>query len=170
MINSSQALVAVCARRSKLASGGEFTMFDAIHHEIEFAFGKNIPVLMFVERNVKTAGFITNFGTHLPFDRANMTTPEFIEKAVEAVYNLRLRVDALGPRVTYGMPECYAEHLHQLIELKPDGDDFIWQYSSSRKLVFVQQTKRGIPAGIWTTISHDLPSMLIRLTPKDPIS
>jgi hypothetical protein len=156
-INSSQALVAVCARRSELASG-EFTMSDAIHHEIAFAFGKNIPVLMFVERNVTTEGFINNFGTNLLFDRNNISTPEFIEKAVEAVYNLRRRVDELAPELTYGMPECYAEHIYQLIELRPDGNDFIWQYSSSRRLVFVQQTRRGIPAGIWTTISHNLPS------------
>jgi hypothetical protein len=158
IISSSQALVAVCVRRSALSNNGKFTMPDAVRDEIAFAFGKDIPVLMLVERGIEIEGFISNFGTRLEFERTNITTPEFIERAVEAVYNLRLEVDASGPRLTYGMPEYYVEYLHQLIELRPDGNDFIWQYSSSRKLVFVQQTSRGIPARLWPTISQGLPS------------
>ncbi len=46
MIADSQALLAICTRRTEMRDG-KYLMPDAVHDELSFAVGKDIPVLMF---------------------------------------------------------------------------------------------------------------------------
>ncbi|HYI63293.1 MAG TPA: hypothetical protein VEW71_00255 [Allosphingosinicella sp.] len=156
-IETAQALVAVCTKRDELKAGG-FHMPQAVHDEVSFAFGKDTPVLMIVEEGVVLAGFKSNFGTFLPFSRSKITSPEFVEKAVEALHGLR--TTALGPYQAsgvYGVAESHAEYVHHMTELRAHGDDFEWKYSTTKKLVYTHPSKRGIPSSYFTTVTAQIP-------------
>lgn len=157
MIEQAQALVAICARRAELIGGG-YTMPEAVHDEISFAFGKDTPVLMLVEDGVKILGFKPNFGTYLPFKRDELGTPEFLELAVRALYQLRLEIDGSNQTgIESGISGSHADYVHHLVELLHTGDDFLWRYSTSKKLVYTQPSKRGFPSGVWSTVPANVP-------------
>jgi hypothetical protein len=151
-ISASQALVAVCTRRSEFKSGG-YAMPQAVHDEVSFAFGKDIPVLMIVEDGVDLLGFKSNFGTYLAFSRKDVSAPENLEKAIEAIHELKMEM--LGPHhvgVSQGVSECHAEYIHHLVELKCDGGEYTWQYDTSKKLVYTAATKRGFQTSAWASV------------------
>jgi hypothetical protein len=150
-IESSQALVAICTKREELMGGG-FVMPDAVHDEISFAIGKDIPVLMIVEAGVSLKGFKRNFGTQLEFTRPELSTPAFLGRAIEAIHDLKLLT--LGPEqsgVWHAMHEAYAEHVKHLVELTHTGKDFLWRYSTSKKLIYTNPSRRPLPSGFWAT-------------------
>ncbi|MDB5382155.1 MAG: hypothetical protein JWO26_1787 [Rhodospirillales bacterium] len=128
-------------------------MPPAVQDEIALAYGMNTPVLIFVEEGVKLSGFNNNFGTHLMFDRKNLYNHQFLEKAIRALHDLRIIVQDLPDvAAVHGMTECYAEYVNHLVELKHVGEDFTWQYSTSRKLVFTHSSKRGFPTTAWALV------------------
>jgi len=156
-IQEAQALVAVCTRRDELTAGG-YNMPQAVHDEISFAYGADTPVLMIVEDGVELAGFKSNFGTYLSFKRKELSSPAFVEKAVEAIHDLHLQLsENVEVAAVHGMTEAYAEFIRHLIELRFTGSDFLWQYSTSKKLVYTHASKRSIPSSYWTNVVCDIP-------------
>src|SRR5262249_40050719 len=57
-------LIAICTRRDEKKTG-KFAMPDAVRDEIGIAFGKERPILLFVEDGVEIGGFEPQFGTHV---------------------------------------------------------------------------------------------------------
>lgn len=155
-IEGSQAVIAICTRRDELKAGG-YVMPQAVHDEISFAYGKDTPVLIIKEHDVNLAGFGSNFGTYLSFDRAALLTPAFIQKAIEAIHGLKL--DVLGPHqigTESGLLEAHADWVHHLVELKYSNDDFVWNYSTSKRLVFTHPSRRGFPSQVWAVVPQDM--------------
>jgi hypothetical protein len=155
-ISSSQALIAVCTQRSEFKSGG-YAMPQAVHDEISFAYGKDIPVLMIVEDGVDLLGFKSNFGTYLSFKRGELISPDRLEKAIEAIHELKMEV--LEPHHIggdRGISECHADYIHHMVELKCDGGNYLWNYNTSKKLVYTNSTKRGFQTSAWATVPPDV--------------
>lgn len=156
-IAESQALIAVCTRRSEFKDGG-YAMPQAVHDEISFAYGKDVPVLLIVEDGVDLKGFKSNFGTYLPFDRSKLYSGSFIGKAVEAVHDLKLSV--VMPHnvgVDHGISESHADYMKHLIELKCQDGKFTWCYDTTKKLVYSKPSKRGFPSSVWAIVPANLP-------------
>jgi hypothetical protein len=158
-IDAAQALVGVCTKRDELKNGG-FVMPQAVHDEISFAYGKDIPVIMIVEEGVELKGFKANFGTYLSFNRSNLINPEFVGKLVEAIHKLKL--DVIAPHqlglAHQGIPDSHAEFVHHLVELKDHDDDYIWQYSTTKKLTFTKESKRAFQSSVWATLPPNIPA------------
>lgn len=150
-IERAQAVVAVCPQRTEMAGGG-FVMPPAVRDEIAIAFGTDTPLLMLVEQGVDSGGFQNNLGTFLQFDRSSLTTPDFIGKAVEAIHNLKLF--ALGPHQGHGsgLPESHAEFINHSVELRPSVDSLTWTYSTVKRLIYSQASRRSFPVGVWATV------------------
>ncbi len=170
-IERSQAVIAVCTNRDELKAGG-FMMPQAVHDEISFAYGKDIPVLMIKEREIVVAGFKENFGTFLEFDRTRILGNDFVQKVIEAIHGLKL--DVLGPHqlgTESGISDARADWVHHLIELKRDEKDFVWYYSTSKKITFLQPSKRSFPSQVWAIVPQELsgtePPMSYSLTVKN---
>jgi hypothetical protein len=156
-IDECQILIAVCLKRDKLEGGG-YIMPQAVHDEISFAFGKDIPVLMFVENGVELKGFKQNFGSYLAFDRQHVFSPEFIGKIVRSINELKLQV--LGPNeigMSHGISESHAEFVNHLVELRWNGSDFEWEYNTTKKLVYLAASKRSFPLSAWATVPGIVP-------------
>lgn len=153
LISDSQALIAVCTKRTAIG-GGNYSMSDAVHDELSFAFGKDIPVLMFVENDVLLAGFKNNFGTHLRFDRDNLCDPEMIKNAVAAIHGIKM--DVVSPNdliIDQDTNEFYAEHHRHLCEMKENGSNYLWTYSSTKRLNFLKAYKRSFTTAYWATVA-----------------
>lgn len=157
-MGSSQAILAICTKRDEFKGGG-FAMPQAVQEEIAFGYGAGIPVLMIVEDGVKMEGFKSNFGTYLPFDRSKISEPAFLEKAIEAIHSLKLEV--IEPHHVggaLGVSDALSDFVHHLVELKFDSGKYIWSYSSTKKLTYIKDSKRGYPTSVWAIIPSEVPT------------
>lgn len=154
MIADSQALIAICTRRTEMLDGKYF-MPDAVRDEIAFAYGQDIPVLMFVEDGVQLAGF--NFGTHLRFDRNTLGDPDVLEKVVKSIHAIKL--DVLSPSdlmIGQDSNEFYVEYVRSLKEMKELDGGYCWVYSAGKMLKFIKHYKRSFKAGAWASVPSKL--------------
>lgn len=151
LIERAQAVIAVCPRRDEMANG-KYVMPSAVRDEIAMAFATNTPQLMIVEDGVDASGFQPNFGTYLPFKRDDLYTPEFLEKAVEAIHEIKMF--ALGPNQggASGLAESHAEYVNHLVELKTGPKGLTWHYSTIKRLVYSKASRRSFPVGVWATV------------------
>lgn len=151
-IAASQAVLAICSKRDKFESG-KYAMPQAVHDEISFAYGANIPVLMIVENDVEISGFKSNFGTYLPFDTLDLLEPDFLEKSIEAIHILKLKVvEPHHVGLGHGISEATADYVHHLVELKCDAGKYKWAYGTTKRLTFNKASKRGFPSSVWCTV------------------
>lgn len=152
MIDNASLLIAVCTKRDELTNG-KHVMPQAVQDEISIAFGKKVPILMFVEDGVELAGFKANYGTYEKFNRANLRSDEFIKKAVIAIHTAKLT--ALGDDggvVQSGMDDAVSEYVKHLVELKDQDGDYVWHYYTQKKMTYNEPSKRAFPSGVWPTV------------------
>lgn len=151
-ISQAQTLIAICTRRKRI-DNGQFSMPSAVHDEISFAFGKDIPVLMFVENEVELEGFKENFGTHLVFDRSTLFTTLSMEKIISSIHQLKMNIVSPNDIIlSQDSDEFYAEYINHLVELKEFSGEYCWHNSTTKKLVFNKQFKKNLMAGCWAQI------------------
>lgn len=156
-INDSQALIAIATKRNKLESGA-FAMPSAVQEEISMAYGKEVPILLFVEESVAIDGMKGNFCTHITFNRENLRNNDIIEKIVRSIHGIKLEIISPYDLVyDHDSPEVIADHVKQLIELRADGDSYLWSYTTSKKLQFLNTFKKGIPVSFWATVPAKIP-------------
>ena len=142
-IGESKALIAVCVRRNKI-SDDKYAMPDAVRDEISFAVGLDKPALLFVESGVELAGFAQNYGTYLTFDRAELATPAFMEKAIEAIH--RLKLESIPEHLLSSASDIsgsFAEYINHSVRLIRTGDDLEWSYSTAKKMVFTKDAENA---------------------------
>lgn len=130
---------------------------QAVQDEIGIAYGTETPTLMLVEDGVEIAGFKNNFGTYQTFDRTALTEPASIKNLVEAMQSLFLAATSTGGKSIAGLAGSHAEFVHHLVELECEGDDFVWSYSTSKKLVYTQLARGSFPAGVWASVPSKVP-------------
>lgn len=151
-IDSSSLLIAICTKRDELTTG-KFVMPQAVQDEISIAFGKDVPILMFIEEGVEAVGFKSNYGTYQGFQRAKLLELDFIKQAISAIHTAKLRAVGDEDSVTQaGLDDAVAEYVHHLVELKPDSEDFSWSYSTQKKIIYSVASKRPFPSGVWPTV------------------
>ncbi len=149
MIADSQALLAICTRRKEMLDG-RYLMSDAVRDEIAFAYGQDIPVLMFVEDGVQLAGF--NFVTPLRFDRNTLGDPDVLEKVIKSIHGMKMEV--ISPNdlmIGQDTDEFYVEYNRALYEMKEVDGGYYWVYSITKRLIFLKPCKRQIYTGFWAS-------------------
>ncbi|MGV7225258.1 MAG: hypothetical protein ACQ9MH_27555 [Nitrospinales bacterium] len=158
MMNDCSGLIAVCVKRTK-TENGKYLMPSAVHDEISFSYGMDLPVLMFVEEGVQIEGFKSNYGTYLNFNRSKLYEPESLKKIVSSLHSFKLELISpydpiFNQNITSGF---YSEYTHSLYELKESKDDYCWFYTTTKKLVFQKPFKGSIRIGTWATIPSIVP-------------
>lgn len=157
IIDDSQVLIAVATRRNKL-EGGEYAMPSAIQEEVSMAYGKNVPILLFVEEGVVVDGMKGNFCTHIKFNRGDLCNKESLGKIIRSIHGVKLQV--LSPNdliYDHDTPEIMADHVKQLIELRKTESGYIWSYTISKKLQFLSSFKKSIPVAFWASVPAIIP-------------
>lgn len=134
IIESSDGLIAVCTPREELKDG-TFNMPQAVNDEIAFAYGIGRPILAFIEEGVNKGGFREKFRTYHEFNRSKITDHDEIQKIVRAIHEFKVDIIEDGD-VVYGRDpsDSFAEEMSHLLELRFDGDDFKWEYTTTKKL------------------------------------
>lgn len=157
LINDSQALVAIATRRDKLESG-DYAMPPAVQEEVAMAYGKEVPILLFVEEGVVVDGMKENFCTHIKFSRENICNRDTLEKIIRSIHGIKLEV--LSPHdliYDHDTPEIVAEYVNQLIELNKTESGYVWSYTTAKKLLFLSPFKKSIPVAFWATVPTKIP-------------
>lgn len=157
LIQNSQALIAICTRREELADG-TFNMPQAVSDEIAFAYGIEKPILVIIEDGLNKKGFKEKLGTYLEFDKSSMKSPEFIEKIVKSVHGFK--IDAIGPHQVgayHELDDSHADEMFHLVELKKDKDDFVWEYSTRKTIIYTKDSSRSFPTSVFSTQDTKIP-------------
>lgn len=151
MISQSQGIIAVCPRREQLTDQS-FNMPQAVNDEIAFACGIEAPILAFIEKGVNKGGFKEKFRTYLEFDRNDLNDHDFLARAIHSIHEFKM--DALGDHqlgTAHEPADSHAEEMSHLVELKKTFDDFIWEYSTIKKIVYTRNSKRSFPTSVFST-------------------
>ena len=151
-ISESQGLIAVAPKRNKLENG-DYVMPSSVLEEISIAYGQTTPILIFVEEGVELDGMKGNFCTVQKFSRDQLFSASTLEKTIKSIHRFKLEI--LSPNDLDFEPESneiVAEHVQQLIELKKEGNEYIWSYSTNKKISFQGTFKRHIPVAFWAPI------------------
>lgn len=149
--------VAVCTRRDQLVSGG-FTMPVAVRNEIGIAYGKGLPIVLFVEDGVDIAGFENNIGTYQKFERVNLDNIECIAKIVATLHDSRALISAgTIPYASPGRDDAHCERIHYSVslEVNPNAQ---WTCDVTKKLVYNKKSKKPIPVSFWASIPECVPA------------
>lgn len=158
LIDDAQGLIAIATKRTKLTKN-KYRMPSAVHDELSIAFGMDTPVLMFVEEGVVIDGFVHNYGTSLRFNRDQLYNIDFLEKAIAALHGFKMKILSAHELILNQCPtDFYVEYQHQLLEMREVGcNDYTWEYSISKKIIFEKQFKWQIKCGIWVTVTSFIP-------------
>lgn len=154
-ISRASGLVAVATRRDLLNSG-EFIMPSAVREEISIAYGLGKRILIIGEEGVRFDGFMSNYGTRLPFSREVLTQPTFIQKLVFSVYTFRREVAATD-NTPHVAGEYFSENTRRLVSLNYDGTNYKWVVSTTKLLHFEHVLERDINTSVWPRIQPQLP-------------
>lgn len=155
-IIAAQCLIAICTKRSELKSG-KFHMPQAVQDEIGIAFGTSTPTIMLIEDGVEAVGFKPNLGTYTIFSRNQLGDPKTVGSIVSALENLRNSVAGEAGKSLPGLKESYAEWVNHLVEMEPEGDDFIWKYSTAKRIIYTQTGRGSFPASVWASVPGVIP-------------
>lgn len=156
LIKEAGVFIGVAVKRSKFEGVEEYSMPESVNNEISIAWTVQKPILLLKEKNVKVEGFTSNYCTYLEFERDNMTSGEMITKLVRALHTLKLGV--LNDRelmLSQEIVEFVAEHASHLYELEREGNEFIWNHSIQRKIVFTKHYTKPINIGRWNEFKDE---------------
>jgi hypothetical protein len=150
MIGDADVVIAIATARSKFDGTNQFCMPEAVSNEISFAYSLKKPLLVIKEENVRADGFLNSYGTHLPFDRTKLWTPDFLKKAIMSVHNVKL--GALSDHellLSQEVTEFIAQKVSHLYELEREGVGFYWQHSMQRTIDFTKNFNKPLKISRW---------------------
>jgi hypothetical protein len=150
MIKDADVVIVVASARNKFEDVDQFSMPEAVSSEISFAYSFEKPILIIKEHNVRTEGFLPNYGTYLSFERNKLWTPEFLKKAVTSIHNVKL--GSLSNHeflISQEVTEFVAENVSHLYELEREGNDFFWQHSTQRTIIFSKNFNKPLKISRW---------------------
>lgn len=157
MIRECQGLIAVCTKREELANGS-FNMPQAVNDEIAFACGLGKPILVLMEKGVNKGGFTEKFGTFQSFDREALSASESIEGTVKAIASFKADVLAdAGFNEAREHQDSFADELTHLIELRCDKGEFVWEYSTVKRIVYTERSDRSFQTAVFTVQDIEAP-------------
>jgi hypothetical protein len=160
MIASANGLVAVAVRRDRLDDGA-FRMPDAVHDEISIAFGLGKPVLLLAENGVKLDGFLSSYGTFLPFDRDNINSPDMIGKVVASIHDFTTELAPAAQQAASNYlqgQEYHSELTNFLATLQKGPDGYSWSSATTKRLRFTAPFSREIFTSVWASVPVRIPA------------
>ncbi|MDP7326192.1 MAG: hypothetical protein QGF48_08640 [Qipengyuania citrea] len=157
LIEESEGLIAICVKREKLENGS-YNMPQAVNDEIAFAYGRDVPILAFVEKGVNKGGFTQKFRTYHEFDRSKIQESKELEKIIKAIHDFKVSLlcDDHVPQL-HDPSDSYAEDLRHLVELKEESGEFFWEYTTSKKIVYQRHSSRSFPVSVFATGAMEIP-------------
>jgi len=97
LIRTSDCVIALATRRSRIVEVENWTTSDWIHQEIAFGRAHAKPIALFVESGVRISGFVDTEVRRVTFSRENLI--DAVEPIVGHLYSVRRALDeALGAR------------------------------------------------------------------------
>ena len=148
--------VAVCTRRDQLVTGG-YTMPVAVRNEIGIAYGKELPIVLFVEDGVDIAGFENNIGTYQKFERDKISDVSTIKSIVSTLHDCRAIVSAgTMPYSPPGRDDAHCERIDYSVALVMEPAPN-WTCEVTKKLAYKKKSKRPIPTSFWASIPECVP-------------
>jgi hypothetical protein len=154
IMTGSIGLIAVATRRDRQADG-KYRMPSAVHDEISIAFGLNKPVLLLAESEVTLDGFMLNYGTHVRFDRHELTSPAVLSVLVGSIYDFARECAPFVVRAdeTYrDGQEYHSELTTNLVSLEQGKENPIWVSSLTKRLRFDAPFSRELVTGSWAGV------------------
>lgn len=158
-IQGAKGLIGVVTRR-KQAAGGEWLGPASVRDEIAFAFALNKPLLLLVEDNVTTDGFIATVGTWVNFNRSTLTRADFVEKLSGSLYEFRYALSAASDSID--KPELH-DYISELtvcvtnLQSSFDRSSYYWTQSITKRLKFNVACRNPIRFGCWSTKGMTIP-------------
>ncbi|MFT3717251.1 hypothetical protein [Pseudorhodoferax sp.] len=113
-------------------------------------------MLIFKEENVRSDGFLSNYGTHFVFDRTKLWTNDFLRRAISSIHNFKL--GALSDHellLSQEVTEFIAQRVSHLYELEREGAEFYWQHSMQRTIDFTKNFNKPLKISRWNDFSTD---------------
>ena len=157
LIARTQGLIAVCPKREELTDGS-FNMPQAVNDEIAIAAGMDRPILAIVEEGVNKGGFADKFRTYHSFDRTKLTDPSFIQRTIRALHEFKVElIDQHMLSQGHEPADSHADSLTHLVELRRDGDDFAWEYSTTKKIIYTRDSAVAFPTSVFATQTVKVP-------------
>jgi len=153
-ISSAAGLIAVATVRDRL-DNGEFIMPAAVREEISMAYGLGKRILIVGENGVRFDGFMNTYCTRLPFTRADLARPAFIEKLVDTIFTFRHEVAGSTTAVPNYATEYYSESTRNMVSLEYDGQDYLWTVATKKRLRFEAPLGREIISIVWPAVSSN---------------
>ncbi len=151
-IAKSAGLIAIATQRDRL-DNGDYAMPAAVREEISIAFGMGKHLLILGEEGVRFDGFMNNYGTRLPFERKNLSAPQFIEKLVFSLYSFKQELaDATDLSKVQYASEYSCEVTRSLTTLEFDAGNPVWIQSITKRLRFEAPLQREIPTLAWPSV------------------
>lgn len=162
MIEECKVVLAIIPKREQTTSG-KWTMPSAVHEEITMAFALKKPTLIIIEEGVTCDGFLANLGTYKTFDRNKLCAYDFIKTVVSSIHGLRMQAveqnNLLPDQEASGF---FADRVSLLVDLNKDNGKPIWNYFSTRKLVFTRPLEGQLKQGSWVDhLPHDATEKII---------
>lgn len=97
LIRTSDCMIALATRRSRIVDADAWTTSDWIHQEVAFARAHAKPIALFVERGVRMSGFVDTEVRRVTFSRESLT--DTVDQVVSLLYSVRRALDeVLGAR------------------------------------------------------------------------
>jgi hypothetical protein len=97
LIRTSDCVIAIATRRSRIVETEDWTTSDWIHHEIAFGRAHAKPIALFVERGVRISGFVDTEVRRVTFSRESLI--DAVDPIVGHLYSVRRALDeVLGAR------------------------------------------------------------------------
>ncbi len=157
LIAGSQGLIAVCPKREALTDG-RFNMPQAVNDEIALAYGLGKPILVIAEEGVNKGGFKEKYRTFQTFDRSRLDDPGFITAAIKAIHEFKVElIDQSHFGQAHEPADSHAEHLSHLVELRKTADDFAWEYSTTKTIVYTRDSTVAFPTSVFATQGVKVP-------------
>lgn len=157
LIGRSQGLIAICTRREELVDGS-FNMPQAVNDEIAFACGLDVPILAIMEKGVNKGGFKEKFRTYQQFDRSELSNPEIIQAMIKCIHEFKVDIIDQGQIAhAYEPADSFSDDIHHLVELKKTNDDFVWEYSTTKKVTYTKESSRPFPTSVFSTQAVKIP-------------
>lgn len=129
----------------------------AVRNEIGIAYGKELPIILFVEDGVDIAGFENNIGTYQKFDRTTLKDIVSISKIITTLHDSRTLVSAGStPYASQGRDDAHCERIDYAVSLELSPDP-MWSCDVTKKLIYNKKSKRPIPTSFWASIPECVP-------------
>ncbi len=154
-ISSAKGVIAVATVRDRL-DNGKSIMPAAVRDEIGIAHGLGKPIVIIGETDVEFDGFMNTYCTRLPFVRADLTRPAFIQKLVDTIFAFRQEIGAKTAAPNYAS-EYFSESTRYMVSLERDGEGYLWTVASKKRLQFEAPLSREIVSTVWPAVPSSAP-------------